>query len=206
MEIRDHALLYALLVKNILKSCGKERGEEIVSLFTKEYGRRRGARMASYSSEKDLNSYFINSEWAGKKGENISRLSFEKDKTVSEVEKCAWFDSWVKEGFEEYGRYYCRYIDEAICQGFNEDLLLNVKSRLSYGDENCVFEWLEAADEKIVLESERKHLLSFDFHCKELWLSAMCFLDGELSERVGELTRKEFEERTGIPLDFGSCG
>ncbi|MCR4633587.1 MAG: L-2-amino-thiazoline-4-carboxylic acid hydrolase [Erysipelotrichaceae bacterium] len=167
MEILHHALLYALLCKNILQ-IHEEEGKQLIEAFTKEYGRSRGRRMRANSENGDLNDYFINGEWKGRPGENISKLSYEKDKTVSVVTKCAWYDTWKDYGLLEYGSYYCRYIDQAIAEGFDQDLVLNVKGSLGKGDEHCIFEWLQAADEEKVSSTERKHILPFDFHCKEM--------------------------------------
>ena len=168
MEILHHALLYALLCKNILQVHGEEEGKQLIEAFTKEYGRCRGRRMRGNSETGDLNDYFINGEWKGRQGENISKLSFEKDKTVSVVTKCAWYDTWKDYGLLDFGPYYCKYIDEAIVEGFDPNLVLNVKEALGRGDARCVFEWLQAADEEKVSSAERRHILPFDFHCKEM--------------------------------------
>ena len=63
MEILHHALLYALLCKNILQVHGEEEGKQLIEAFTKEYGRCRGRRMRGNSETGDLNDYFINGEW-----------------------------------------------------------------------------------------------------------------------------------------------
>ena len=169
MEIRDHALLYACMARAILKHLPKKEAEALIEKITVDYGFQRGKRMASFSKNGDLNDYFINGEWKGKEGENISKMFFKEDKTVSVVSKCAWYDTWKRYGLEEYGSYYCRFIDKAICEGFNKDLLLDVNTSIGLGDRNCEFVWHEKADEEKVRNTRREHILPFDHHCKELY-------------------------------------
>ena len=173
MEIKHHAVLYALLCKNIIEAAGKDKGEELIEKFTELYGLKRGRRMKANSLHGDLNDYFINGEWKGRDGENLSKLSFEEDKTLSVVSKCAWYDAWKQYGLTDYGSYYCRYIDKAIVKGFDEDLILNVEKAFGYGDDRCVFAWMAKADEKKVNGTKKEHILSFDHHCKEMYDTAL---------------------------------
>ena len=208
MEIQEHAVLYALLCKGIIEAAGKEKGEKLIKEFTESYGFKRGRRMRANSSAGDLNDYFINGEWKGKQGENLSKLSFEDDKTVSTVSKCAWYDTWKKYGLTEYGSYYCRYIDKAIVKGFDEDLVLNVEEAFGYGDDRCVFVWMEKADEEKVSCTEKKHILPFDFHCKEMFETALqVFSKHDLRQTAFDALKEWelcFPEYAGA-VDLGNC-
>ena len=177
MNIRHHAYLYAVLCKNILQFYGKEKGEEVIYGLTHSYGVRRGKRMKDNSQFNDINDFFINGEWKGQPGENISSLSYEKDQTSSTVTKCAWYDTWKEYGLLEYGTYYCHFIDKAICEGYDGGFTLDVPKALGYGDDECVFLWSAEADQKKVEGSEKKHILPFDFHCKELLSCAKEVID-----------------------------
>ena len=90
--IRQHALLYALICRYCFLNA-EEEAEELIEEITTAYGRRRGERMHRLAAENkedaDMNSFLVHSEWQGKEGENISVMSFEKDRTVCEVTKCA---------------------------------------------------------------------------------------------------------------------
>ncbi|MBR6261515.1 MAG: L-2-amino-thiazoline-4-carboxylic acid hydrolase, partial [Erysipelotrichaceae bacterium] len=118
MEIRHHAYLYAVLCRHILECAGRQEGEKLIEAFTRDYGLRRGRRMKKNAEKGDMSDFFIVGEWKGQPGENISCLSYEKDETVSVVTKCAWYDTWKEYGLLDYGPYYCRYIDKAICEGY----------------------------------------------------------------------------------------
>lgn len=190
MEIRHHALLYALICKHTIEHYGKEAGEDLIRKITEEYGRQRGKRMASHSLKKGMNEFFLNGEWKGKEGENISSLSFYDDRTESVVSKCAWYDSWKEYGMEGYGSYYCRYIDKAICEGYGGNFDLELRSAIGLGDEECVFSWSGKGDPETVEKSQRKYILPFDFHCRELYECAERYLPEEVLEKI----RNDFRE------------
>lgn len=57
------------------------------------------------------------------------------------VHQCPWCRAWKEHGQQEYGPWYCRYVDEALVKGFNPQLELKVHSNLSEGADSCRFEW-----------------------------------------------------------------
>ena len=197
MEIRHHAYLYAILCRSILKEAGEEKGEELIRAFTRSYGIARGKRMRQHWPSGDMDGFFIVGEWKGKEGENLSSLFFEIDRTVSTVTKCAWYDTWKHYDLLKEGSHYCRYIDKAICEGYAADFSLDVPEALGLGDRRCVFIWTAAGDQKKIQETEREHILPFDFHCKELLEHALAALDGDLKKTVYEKCRSQFEEEFG---------
>ena len=141
--------------------------------------------------------FFIVGEWKGQPGENISCLSYEKDETVLVVTKCAWYDTWKEYGLLDYGPYYCRYIDKAICEGYASDFSLDVSETIDGGDARCVFKWSAPADKDLVTGTKKEHILPFDFHCKEMLESVKNVLDKELCETVLKKTQRDFEEEFG---------
>lgn len=192
MEILHHALLYALLCKHTIEVLGKDEGEKAIEVFTRDYGLFRGRRMKDNSLHGDINDFFINGEWRGKPGENISQMSFEEGQSISVVSKCAWYDTWKKYGLLDYGPYYCRYIDKAIAEGYGSDFTLQVEETIGQGDERCIFKWTAQADETLLNESERKHILPFEKHCKDLLNSAEKYLDETILAKTKEDFEKEF--------------
>lgn len=194
MEIRHHAYLYAILCKAILEEAGEEKGEKLIHIFTQNYGIARGRRMKEHSPDGGMNDFFIAGEWKGKEGENLSSLSYEKDRTVSRVTKCAWYDTWKDYGLVKEGSHYCRYIDRAICEGYGSDFSLEVPEAIGLGSARCIFIWNAPADQKKVEETKREYILPFDFHCRELLKHALAVLDEDLRKAVYEKCRAQFEE------------
>ncbi len=183
--IRDHALIYALCAKEICSALEKEKAEALIEEITVSYGRKRGERMRTKAEENhekaDINAYLIHGEWKGKPHENESVMEFHPDRTVSRVSRCAWYDTWKQYGLEEYGRYYCRYIDQALCEGFDGSFDLKVESVLSHGDPECRFVWSEASDpdyvQKTKSENKDRYILPFDFHTEEFLQCASAVLE-----------------------------
>lgn len=185
MEIEDHALIYALLCKNIIEQ--RSDGEDIIRELTQAYGIRRGMRMANHAlsggDELNLNSFFIYGEWKGKEGENISTMEYNAQDTVSRVRKCCWYDTWRKYDLVEYGSHYCRYIDQALCDGFNGEFALDVEGILPEGERDCVFRWNTGADQKLIEDRKKqnggKYIRDFTYHTDELIQCAREILDDD---------------------------
>ena len=200
MMIQDHALIYALLCKNCLNEVEKQMGEKLIEEITVSYGISRGKRMKrlalSENRKADLDSFFIHGEWKGQAGENISEMVYGKDRTASIVKKCAWFDTWEKYGLLKYGKYYCRYIDKAIAQGFEGDFSLEVKKTISAGDGSCEFVWNSSADKNHIEEEKIKkdHVLPFSFHVKELLECAREVLKRYDLENIIDKTTAEYRK------------
>ena len=201
-EIRDHALLYALLAKYCIEVCDKEEGERLIEKITVLYGHRRGKRMRSLSDQDglipDINAYLTHGEWRGKPGENISTLKLTDDRTVSSVSKCAWYDTWKKYDLVSYGSYYCRYIDQALCEGFDGTFGLEIPGTLSGGNDVCLFEWSQSADlmkvDALRKEYGDQYIRSFDYHTDELLACAAEILNAENRRSVLELAKQEYEK------------
>jgi len=198
-QIRDHALIYALCAKEICSAVKKEKAEALIEEITVSYGIKRGERMrkkAEDNHEKaDINAYLIHGEWKGRPHENESVMEFHPDSTVSRVSRCAWYDTWKQYGLEEYGRYYCRYIDKALCKGFDGSFDLQVESVLSHGDPECRFVWSEAADQIYVQERKNenkdRYILPFDFHVEEFLQCASAVLEQNgLSQLIAHVMKE----------------
>jgi hypothetical protein len=203
--IREHALLYAHIAKAVLEGCGKEKGEQLIQKITVAYGVKRGQRMRAKAlasgEEADLSAYLAHGEWQGKPGENISAMSYRTDATVSSVSRCAWHDTWRKAGMEEYGKYYCRYIDRALAAGFDGSFSLQIPHSMGRGDDCCEFVWTQAADEKSVSVLRERlgagRILPFSFHCHELAECAVKVLEQEGLSAPADTVRKAYEKLTG---------
>ena len=195
--IRHHAVLYGLLVKFIFKYAG-DNAKEIIEKLTRSYGLKRGQRMRKLAIENNedlnINTFFVHGEWIGEEGENSSILSFDSQNTISTVSKCAWYDYWKEYDLLQYGPFYCRYIDKAVCEGFNGDFSLDLDKAIGLGDESCEFRWNEKYDKDYLACHPKNWILSFDFHCKELLETASEILDEDIRDKVLKDVDEEFEE------------
>lgn len=143
----QHAVLFGLLARHTLENFG-EAAPQVLERGVKRYGRERGARMAKRAAARgvqpDTVAYLAFSEW---------RYPYRFEKSVESkepvyitlVHQCPWCWAWKEYGLQEYGPWYCRYVDEALVKGFNEELSLKVHSNLSEGAPCCRFEWQSLA-------------------------------------------------------------
>lgn len=198
MEIREHALLYALICRTVFAHHDEEEAERLIEKITKQYGHKRGKRMRANSKEGSLLDFFVNGEWKGRDGENSSKMIFEEERTLSLVTKCAWHDTWEKYGLLEYGKYYCRHIDKAICEGYDSAFGLEVEKDMGKGDECCIFVWNEKVDEDKLNGSKKEHILAFDHHVRELYGCAREVLNDK--EEILREIASSFKELTGEEL------
>lgn len=194
--IRHHAVLYGLIVKYIFRYDSDP--EKTIRNFTQAYGIKRGQRMKKLALENDepldINTFLIHGEWTGEKEENSSSLSFDQDNTYSTVHKCAWYDYWKRYDLLSYGTYYCRYIDKALCKGFEGDFSLELQKAIGFGDEECEFRWNRRYDENYLRSHPKKWILPFSFHCKELRETAYKVLDENIRDRILADADEEFRK------------
>ena len=195
--IRHHALLYALIVKYIFLYEDNDP-EETVRNFTMAYGIKRGQRMRRLALENneplDISTFLVHGEWTAQKDENSSVLSSDSDSTYSTVHKCAWFDCWKKYGLLEYGTHYCRYIDKAICDGFDGDFSLDLEKAIGFGDKRCEFRWNRKYDESYLGSHPKKWILPFEFHCQELRETAYEVLDEKIRDKILDQADEQFRK------------
>jgi hypothetical protein len=182
--VDDHALLFAVLAKNILEAAGKSRGLETLRQGVTEYGLERGLRYArrclSNGDELNVAGYMAYSELVEPRGWNKSvteTLSPYKFNTIS----CGWCATWKKHRLLEYGKHYCTWIDASLVRGFNPEIELELNPIMSHGHEQCSFTWKNfsfksQAEADKAAELRRKLLpgvgRDFLYHCAHL-LSTM---------------------------------
>lgn len=145
---KQHAVMLGALAKGILTVFGPQEGDGLLWDAVKRYGEERGRRMAARCArdgvERDMAAYFAYGEWSASEG-------FEKTALMDDpyrhyhVLRCPWCTAWEEAGLEEYGKYYCRAVDQAILQGFNPALRLELPAYHSMsGGTHCDFHWKDA--------------------------------------------------------------
>ena len=201
--IRHHAVLYALIVKYIFRYV-KDDPKKVIEDLTCAYGLKRGRRMKDLALANNeplsIDAFLIHGEWAGEKDENRSSLGHDENDTLSIVSRCAWYDYWKKYDLLEYGTYYCRYIDKAICTGFDGDFNLKLDKALGFNDDRCEFRWNRIYDEDYLKTHPKKWILPFDFHCRELYETACEVLDESIRDKILEDVDEDFYEIFGVPI------
>ena len=165
---RDHALLFALLAREVVGRAGEERdaqkrdaqkpdaqkpdaqkrGAQVLHRAVWRYGQERGRRMAQRAMAAgqplDWVTYMAYGEWRAPEGWQRSETLATAPDLVRQVTLCPWHQAWLDHDLLPYGRHYCLTIDAAIAAGFNPYLRLVVDGTLAEGAEACTFIFQEA--------------------------------------------------------------
>jgi hypothetical protein len=210
--IEQHAVLYALLVKEAIERFGKA-GEKAACDATARYGRERGARMAQRAiangDDLTLPNFRLYKEWRAPKEGLMEHGAVTKSPSYTfTVTRCEWNESWRKHGLIEYGKMYCSYVDRYLYKGWSEQYELIIHKLLSTGDDICSFDWgFEMTPEiETYLDKKRasygdRYARDFDYHAGHV-LHALCSefseqLGAEKSAEIRKAALKQFEEKFG---------
>lgn len=208
--IEHHAVMYAYLAGEAMRY--GTAGRCALAKATVRYGNERGKRMAEYAKQENLPcnmlSYSVLKEWRPTgDGQMISGETIRSPEFVTTVKRCEWVEAWKKYDLLPYGNYYCRYVDEAIVKGFNEELHLEIAGLQSLGDPVCVFNWgYERNDtaEKVLTQMRDavsdKYVKDFAFHTAHLFGTVTSVLMQELGDcgmEIGENAMKQFKDMFG---------
>ena len=174
-----HALLFGLLVRNAVKTCGDE-AVAVCEDGLKRYAMQRGKRMAlrtkKHGDELTMLNYMAYSEWKSKSG-IIDIKEKDQSPAVTRVYRCPWYETWKRFGFLEEGRLYCRHIDKYLLKGYNNSLKLELKSILTKGNDFCEFVWYGVAmndTDRSYLTKKKEYLgdsciMNWEYHCMHLF-------------------------------------
>lgn len=142
--IEQHAVLAALLAKYAIKEAGDAGKDAFIAGITR-MGIERGTRMAAQAvlrgDRLDYVNYQAYGEWKPQPGQMEFVTVQTQPEAVTEARKCAWNEAWKKYGLEEYGKYYCVTVDDAIFRGFQPEFHCDVKGNQSWGSPKCEFHW-----------------------------------------------------------------
>ena len=130
---RHHAMLYAYIVRSCRKLPYGDV-EQVIEKMTVEYGKRRGRRMAKRAAKDNMPltalNYEVYQEWQPFPGDMDSGIELDAEEIHIFAKKCPWYDVWQTNGMLEYGKPYCKYIDESLVSGFNEDIAFETASKI----------------------------------------------------------------------------
>jgi hypothetical protein len=138
------AQLLCTITENVVNKFG-EQGREIIAESIKKYGLERGRRIAelvkSLGKDLTIKNFFIYGDL-----DSRSILKY-KPKIVDDnleliIRDCVFCNGCREWGKEEYGKIYCEYVDQAILEGYNPDLILELPARMMLGDKKCHFRYI----------------------------------------------------------------
>ena len=201
-KIEHHAVMFALLSKNVIKQFHVEGKDAILTAMTK-YGNERGARMAQNALKNgDELTVMTNQAYGEWQPDYEGQMTFGQLRTQptlqTYISKCAWCEAWKKHGLLEYGKYYCVDVDNAVFQGFRPDFVCShLTESMSFGGDRCEFDWgAPLTDEDVIKLQEKKKELGtsrmkdFNFHTAHLLHS----ISETLLEELGDKARPAIDK------------
>lgn len=208
-----HALMMAWISKAVVDAVGEEKGEQIIRRAVVRYGNQRGRRMAMRAEAnghpQTMTNYFAYAEVKLKRGDFKMELLERSPHVRGRTSTCPWTVAWEKNDLMEYGRYFCREIDRAVVQGFNDDLVLEVNATMSNGAEYCDMTFVDAnftlpkmagVAWKKMVSPGRSVVMPWEYHVGHLYKTLGEVITEELGEEAAEVMAtalKDFTDRYG---------
>ena len=207
---KEHAVMFALLARNILRVFGEKQGDELLLKAVAKNGMQRGSRMAQrarmYGKPLDMASYQAFGEWRYSGGFAKEGL-FETPYSAYRVLSCPWRIAWEESELAQYAPYYCRVMDQSILQGFSSDLALEMP--VYYHPEKspyCEFHWKDfvpgkehdAKKEAILAEIQDRCVKDFVYHTAHIYATLVDCAKQEDAQKGAEVAlcaRKDFEKK-----------
>jgi len=208
-----HALLTAWISRAVVNSEGAEEGERVFRKAIAAYGNQRGRRMALRAEANGhpltMANYLAYGEWAAEKGEMEMKIREKSPHTRAHVLKCPWHTAWKENNLLPYGRYFCMEVDEALVEGFNKDLVLEIGGTQSNGDEYCDFNFKDAnlTPMKLLglawkksISPGKKVQMPWEYHVGHLYKTLSEVIAEQLGEKAGGIIStalKDFTDKYG---------
>ena len=210
MRIENQAVMFALLAKYTIETCGEE-GRKVIQEGMIRYGRERGSRMAKYAVEDgsplELWAYLAYTEWMpDEPGQAVSGIEAAEPELITYVRKCPWCAAWEKYGLLEYGREYCVNVDRSVYEGFCPGSVCTPLGKpISFGGEQCRFNWgkpLTAEDQaKLQKKTEAigtKFVRDFQFHTSHIYHTITDVIHKRLPEQAQRIIEQAVMEYIGL--------
>jgi hypothetical protein len=137
--------MFAVFAKTVIDALGKEKGEALVREAVMTFGAVRGKRIAEKVKGQGLELTFANF-LIYMDLDSSAALTFtpsiEDGNMLLSISRCAFAEGAQAVGLEEYFHYYCKWVDNAIIEGYNPDLVLEIPQTISGGADACIFRYL----------------------------------------------------------------
>lgn len=187
-KIEHQAVIFALMAKEAIIHKG-DHGRNVILKAMEVYGRQRGVRMAknakAHGDEPNVLTNQIYGEWkTDYEGQMIFGRLQEQPTLQTYISKCAWCEAWQKYDLLDYGKYYCEVVDNAVYQGFQDQLVCTpTTTSLSHGGTQCEFDWGAPLNEEDVAYLNQKKaeigtscIKDFNFHTAHMYYAVGDFL------------------------------
>jgi len=197
----------------VVEQVGEQQGEAILTKAVQQYGQERGRRMAqrakAYGDALTMANFIAYSEWKASPGVIAQSIVERAPHAKIYITQCPWHTTWKESGLLPYGRLYCRVIDEALLDGFNPELQIEVNGTQTNGAAQCEFiyhdanlNWLNnmLIGYKKAVRPGKKALMPWEFHAGHLFSTVERVVvaeAGNLGQSAVRLGLDEFAKHFG---------
>jgi hypothetical protein len=137
--------MFAVFAKAVIDALGKEKGQTVIKDAVQTFGRTRGRRVAervkAQGLELTFGNFLIYLDLDSSAALDFTP-SLEDGNMFLNITRCAFADGAKAFGLDEYFHYYCKWVDNAILEGYNPDLVLEIPQTLSGGADSCIFRYM----------------------------------------------------------------
>ncbi len=144
------AQLFCSIAKSVIEKLGPEDGEALLKEAVEFFGLQRGKRIAEKVKAEGKSPTFKN--WLIYT--DIDSINFrpamnvEDGDCVAKIRNCTFFNAAKEWGLEDFAKYYCKYVDYKIIEGYNPDLKLVLDDRHTTGKNRCIFRYIMKEENK----------------------------------------------------------
>ena len=143
------AQLFSTVAKHVINYLGVNDGEKLLKEAVEEFGFYRGKLIAekvkSEGLELSFKNWLIYTDIDSMK--NFRPITTTPDGDfLAKIKHCTFFNAAEDWGLGEFAKYYCRYVDYKILEGYNPDIRLILKDRYSTGEKRCFFRYIIKQD------------------------------------------------------------
>lgn len=208
-KIEQHAALFALITRAVIDAKGEDDGKDSIIKAITKYAEERGARMAETArangDEINIATFVAYGEWQAEEGEKEDVIEQQTPSFVTNTILCPWNEAWKKHGLEEFGRYYCVTVDDALWRGFSPGDECTVASTLTWGGDKCRFDWNKpmSDDDFSGLVKKQKELgttfkRDFNYHTAHLLNTVFEYLIDKYSNEGVDMVSHALKEFTEL--------
>lgn len=138
------AVLFAFTARALLQEHGAEKGEALLKKAVQDFGRARGKRIAAIVTEMGKPLTFKNwLVYSDIDSRNFDpQPDLDNDDLVVKTGTCTFWNAAQAFGLGDIARFYCKYVDCAILEGYNPAIKLILEDRHQSGKDHCVFRYI----------------------------------------------------------------
>ncbi len=139
------ATLFSFAAKAVIDELGPEKGEALLKKAIEEFGRARGRRIAGIvkglGKPLTFKNYLIYSD-VDPRNTHPQPVDIVNGDFIMKTGECVLWNTAGEFGLRDFSSFFCKYFDDGVLDGYNQDIKLTKAYRYQTGKDHCVFRWI----------------------------------------------------------------